>query len=69
MNGLEASEAIRKLEATLPLPHAQLRPSTILNNRIPILAVTASLPEREKSTIVDAGLGEFGLPFPLLGPV
>lgn len=57
MGGLEATQAIRKQEQEHPLSHAQLRPSTILNGRLPILACSASLPERERSTIVDAGFG------------
>ena len=58
MGGLEATRAIRKWEDDNPIPHAKLRPGTILNGRLPILACSASLPERERSTIVDAGLGE-----------
>lgn len=58
MGGLETTEAIREREANHPLPHAQLRPSTILNGRLPVIAVSASLPESNKSQIVDAGFGE-----------
>lgn len=57
MGGLEATQEIRKLEERLP-PRKGRTPRTIsLNGRIPVIAVTASLPEREKHTIVDAGLG------------
>lgn len=63
MGGLEATREIRKWEEENPTPHAQLRPSSILNGRLPILAGSASLPERERPTIVEAGLGEFGSRF------
>lgn len=56
MNGVDASKNIRRLERDAPLPEDQQRPSTRLNEGVPILAVSASLPERERSTIVDAEL-------------
>lgn len=58
MGGFETTKAIRALETENPLPHAQLRPSTILNGRLPIMAVSASLPEKERPRLVDAGFGE-----------
>lgn len=61
MNGFEATRAIRALEKASPLPVAQQRLSTRLNGGLPVLAVTASLPEREKATIVEAGLGACGV--------
>ncbi|BGP26717.1 hypothetical protein JCM10295v2_005674 [Rhodotorula toruloides] len=56
MNGVDASKNIRCLERESPLPEDQQRLSTRLNDGIPILAVSASLPERERPTIVDAEL-------------
>lgn len=50
LNGYEASVGIRAL--TSP---ANPRPSGVLNGRIPIIAVSASLPERQRSTLVESG--------------
>lgn len=55
-NGLDASLGIREVEKNSPIPPQQQRPSHLLNRRIPIIAVTASLPERDRQTIVDAKL-------------
>ncbi|BGP34373.1 hypothetical protein JCM10296v2_006192 [Rhodotorula toruloides] len=56
MNGVDASKNIRRIERESPLAEDQRRLSTRLNDGIPILAVSASLPERERPTIVDAEL-------------
>ncbi|GAA5866364.1 hypothetical protein JCM8547_000754 [Rhodosporidiobolus lusitaniae] len=56
LDGLGASRSIRKIEKESPIPRSEQRPSVQLNRGIPILAVTASLPERERNTIVDAKL-------------
>ncbi|KAM0790366.1 hypothetical protein ACM66B_003249 [Microbotryomycetes sp. NB124-2] len=57
MGGLEATSAIRAIEDKHEVKNGGHVPETIkFNGRLPILAVTASLPEREKQTIVDAGL-------------
>ncbi|BGP13468.1 hypothetical protein JCM10213v2_001388 [Rhodosporidiobolus nylandii] len=56
MGGLDASRNIRRVEKETPLPPVEQRPSSLLNHGIPILAVSASLPERDRRTIVDAGL-------------
>lgn len=61
MGGLEATVEIRKLEERLPPRKGEAPRSVSLNGRIPVIAVTASLPERERHTIVDAGLGALGL--------
>ncbi|KAK4047468.1 hypothetical protein OIV83_005380 [Microbotryomycetes sp. JL201] len=57
MGGLEATSAIRDIEAKRQVDGGDSVPETVrFNGRIPVLAVTASLPEREKQTIIDAGL-------------
>lgn len=56
MNGVDASRNIRRLESRHPIAAGEARPSARLNRGIPILAVTASLPERDKHIIVDAQL-------------
>ncbi|GAA5877871.1 hypothetical protein JCM1840_002929 [Sporobolomyces johnsonii] len=61
MNGLEATKNIRRLEKESPLPQASRRPSAVLNTRVPVLAVSASLPERERATIVEAELDGWSL--------
>lgn len=61
MGGFETTEAIRALEADTTLPHAHLRTSTILNDRLPVIAVSASLPEKERSRLVGSGFGESSL--------
>ncbi|GAA5932099.1 uncharacterized protein JCM15063_001119 [Sporobolomyces koalae] len=61
MGGLEATENIRRIEQESPIPEAKRRATTISNNRVPILAVSASLPERERHTIATAGLDGWAL--------
>ncbi|KAK4046722.1 hypothetical protein OIO90_006453 [Microbotryomycetes sp. JL221] len=57
MGGLDATSAIRKLEDKYLTDNGKSLPATTrFNGRLPVLAVTASLPEREKQTIIDAGL-------------
>lgn len=56
MNGIDASRNIRRVEGEHPTADHETRPSARLNRGIPILAVTASLPERDRQTIVDAQL-------------
>ncbi|KAK4046108.1 hypothetical protein OIV83_006334 [Microbotryomycetes sp. JL201] len=55
MGGLEATQRIRCRELLDPAPPLSVRPSTMLNGRLPIFAFSASLPERERHSIVDAG--------------
>ncbi|KZV68824.1 hypothetical protein PENSPDRAFT_686959 [Peniophora sp. CONT] len=54
LNGLEATERIRELEVS-SLPRKN-RASHILNGRIPIFAVSASLLERQRSELAATGL-------------
>lgn len=61
MGGLEATKEIRKLEERLPSRNGHTPRTVALNGRIPVIAVTASLPERERHTIIDAGLGELAV--------
>lgn len=56
LNGFEAATGIRSLEAASCVPLCDQRPSTILNGRLPILAVSASLHERAKHTIEEVGI-------------
>ncbi|GAA6008926.1 uncharacterized protein JCM10292_006565 [Rhodotorula paludigena] len=56
MGGVEASRNIRRLERDEPVPVDKQRETSRLNRGIPILAVSASLPERDRPTIVDAEL-------------
>ncbi|KAM0747420.1 hypothetical protein T439DRAFT_329151 [Meredithblackwellia eburnea MCA 4105] len=53
LNGYECSVGIRELEAALklPSPEAGAPLSIVLNGRIPILAVSASLRERQRSQL------------------
>ncbi|KAM0791116.1 hypothetical protein ACM66B_004403 [Microbotryomycetes sp. NB124-2] len=55
MGGLEATQRVRCRELLSPAPPLSVRPSTMLNGRLPIFAFSASLPERERPSIVDAG--------------
>ncbi|KAF5380673.1 hypothetical protein D9757_007064 [Collybiopsis confluens] len=55
LNGFEASEKIREVELRSPLPENR-RPSFLLNGRIPIFAVSASLYEQQRSKLSDAGM-------------
>jgi CheY-like chemotaxis protein len=57
----EATRNIRRVELESPVPQADRLRSDLLNTRVPILAVTASLPERERGTIVSAGLDGWAL--------
>ncbi|GAA5993889.1 hypothetical protein JCM5350_001586 [Sporobolomyces pararoseus] len=61
MGGLEATRNIRRVESESPTPDSDRRCSDLLNSRVPILAVTASLPERDRGTIVSAGLDGWAL--------
>ncbi|GAA5912180.1 uncharacterized protein JCM6883_000588 [Sporobolomyces salmoneus] len=61
MGGLEATRNIRRVEAESPVSQTDRRRSDLLNSRVPIFAVTASLPERERGTIVSAGLDGWAL--------
>lgn len=61
MGGLEATRNIRRVESESPTPDSDRRRSDLLNSRVPILAVTASLPERDRGTIVSAGLDGWAL--------
>ena len=54
LNGLEATERIRELE-TSSLPRKD-RVSHVLNGRIPIFAVSASLLERQRGELAATGL-------------
>ncbi|GAA5836366.1 hypothetical protein JCM9279_000365 [Rhodotorula babjevae] len=56
MNGVEASRNIRRIERESPVDADKQRETSRRNVGIPILAVSASLPERERPTIVDAEL-------------
>lgn len=56
MNGYEASAAIRALESTATAG-VPTRAPTLLNGRIPILAVSASLLERQREQIASVGIG------------
>jgi CheY-like chemotaxis protein len=56
VNGFEAADAIRAVEANDGSPISTRRLTTTLNGRIPILAVSASLHERQRSSIADVGI-------------
>lgn len=56
VNGFEAADAIRALEVKDGSPMSLRRSSTILNGRIPILAVSASLHERQRNSIAEVGI-------------
>ncbi|KAJ3715391.1 phytochrome-like protein [Lentinula raphanica] len=56
LNGLEASERIREHEKTVPPSSDDQRLSLLLNGRIPIFAVSASLYEQQRSKLLDAGM-------------
>lgn len=59
LNGFEATEQIRKYETTLPppdqLPKEQRRQSQMLNGRLPIFAVSASLFENQRGELIGYG--------------
>jgi CheY-like chemotaxis protein len=58
LNGFEATEQIRAYEKANPLPrqssHSQLLEG--LNSRIPIFAVSASLYESQRESMIDIGM-------------
>lgn len=56
VNGFQAATAIRTMEDSSLAPLSSYRPSTILNGRLPILAVSASLHERQRESIVEVGI-------------
>ncbi|KZT60695.1 hypothetical protein CALCODRAFT_480578 [Calocera cornea HHB12733] len=56
LNGFEASEKIREFESTHPLAEGMARPSSVLNGRIPIFAVSASLVEGARETLSHHGM-------------
>ena len=56
LDGFGAAEQIRKIETANPLPLDALRPSTDLNNGIPIFAVSASLKESQRQFMLEKGM-------------
>jgi CheY-like chemotaxis protein len=56
LNGFQATERVRELEAAGPLPDQQHKLSHQLNGRIPIFAVSASLKEDMKERMCQYGL-------------
>lgn len=54
-DGLEATRKIRDYERSRP-ERRQLPPSHRINRGVPILAVSASLHERQRAEITDAGM-------------
>ncbi|KAL8281241.1 hypothetical protein RQP46_006275 [Phenoliferia psychrophenolica] len=56
VNGFDCSLGIRELEGEfrLPGPDEVPRPSTLLNGRLPILAVSASLHERQREQLIES---------------
>jgi CheY-like chemotaxis protein len=56
LNGFQATERVREMEAAGPLPETGPRVSHELNGRIPIFAVSASLREEQKDKMVEYGL-------------
>ncbi|KAJ3992676.1 phytochrome-like protein [Lentinula boryana] len=56
LNGLEASERIRAFEKTAPLSSDDQRLSQMLNGRMPIFAVSASLYEQQRFKLSEAGM-------------
>lgn len=58
-DGYEASAIIRQSEPNYIFPPGVSRPpSHILNNGIPIIAVTANSQERGREQLIEAGIGE-----------
>ena len=55
-DGITATRRIRELERTKPYPFATLPYTHQLNGRTPILAVSASLPEKDREEIEEAGM-------------
>ena len=56
LNGFGAAQRIRQIEKTNPLPFDAIRPSTGLNNGIPIFAVSASLKESQREYMMEMGM-------------
>lgn len=56
LNGYESTERIREVEKESPPSPENQRLSFALNGRIPILAVSASLYEQQRSKLSDAGM-------------
>lgn len=56
LDGFGAAEQIRQIEKTNPLPLDAVRPSTDLNNGIPIFAVSASLKESQREFMLEKGM-------------
>lgn len=56
LDGFGAAERIRQIEKANPLPLDALRPSTDLNNGIPIFAVSASLKESQREFMLEKGM-------------
>ena len=58
-DGYEASSIIRKSEPNYIFPLNRPRPfSHVLNNGIPIIAVTANSQEENRQSLVESGIGE-----------
>lgn len=53
VDGLSSAKMIRSFEKSTP--HCQLSPRAALNGRVPIIAVSASLVEKERQTYIDCG--------------
>jgi CheY-like chemotaxis protein len=57
LNGFEATQKIREAEATFVVtPGTEQRVSQVLNGRIPIFAVSASLLEEQREKLSDCGM-------------
>jgi len=56
LNGFGAAQRIRQIEKANPLPLDAIRPSTDLNNGIPIFAVSASLKESQREYMMEMGM-------------
>lgn len=56
LNGFGAAQRIRRIEKANPLPLDAIRPSTDLNNGIPIFAVSASLKESQREYMMEMGM-------------
>lgn len=55
LDGYEATKIIRQKEAASSLDNTLSRPSHEVNGRLPILAVSASLLQRQREVLVDYG--------------
>lgn len=57
LNGLDAVKLIRVMELNSPQRGAKvIPPSAALNGRIPVFAVSASLPERQRAELINYGM-------------